>query len=557
MCYKMDYNISDIITGERIQELCDVYLAPSTEFFDFNPRISPQKHKHLLFKNIPEEYYNPMTIFVYGNCLKDLYEHINKFKNSFILVTHNSDENITEKYKYILDSDKIIAWYAQNGAINHEKFHTLPIGIANSMWKHGNLENMLVKRNKSKDIYCNFKKDTNYNKRNTCVELIKDKVEFVQTLPYKEYIETLSEYKFAICPEGNGFDTHRFWECQYLKVLPICIKSDFTSLLAKKFPVILLDKWDDLNPSSLVYEEKLFDSSRHFLKLSNYIHILTRPRVVLVCTGVFQTYINDCIEQLILWANKVTVLTERKFFQLIRKAELIDINTISTEETKKICGSLKLDNQFRGGFWLHCMTRFFYLLDYMKSKKIERIVHIENDIMVYTNVSSLTEKLDKMSIVLDGDRGIASFMFIPNEQSLEKCLTLYQEGKNDMEWLGRISRDMKEEVNILPIIHKGEKLSSLYDKMEGIFDAAAMGQYIGGVDPRNIPGDTIGLISNECIIKYNLFSFRWKKINDLWVPFLIDKQTDREIRIYNLHIHSKRLSSFMSTNPEQNRIISI
>ena len=35
----------------------------------------------------------------------------------------------------------------------------------------------------------------------------------------------LSYYKFAICPEGNGVDCHRIWECIYLGVVPIIIDS--------------------------------------------------------------------------------------------------------------------------------------------------------------------------------------------------------------------------------------------------------------------------------------------------------------------------------------------
>jgi hypothetical protein len=62
-----------------------------------------------------------------------------------------------------------------------------------------------------------------------------------------DYIQALSTFKFAICPEGNGIDTHRFWECLYLKVIPICPRNIVTEYYSKMFPVVLLDRWEDLN----------------------------------------------------------------------------------------------------------------------------------------------------------------------------------------------------------------------------------------------------------------------------------------------------------------------
>jgi len=76
-----------------------------------------------------------------------------------------------------------------------------------------------------------------------------------------------------------------------------------------------------------------------------------------------------------------------------------------------------------------------------------------------------------------------------------------------------------------------------------IFDAAAIGQYIGGVDPRNIPGDTRGFINETCVVKYNDFTIEWTCGDDgIKRPFLCHE--NNKIPIFNLHIHCKRVSDY-------------
>ena len=77
-----------------------------------------------------------------------------------------------------------------------------------------------------------------------------------------------------------------------------------------------------------------------------------------------------------------------------------------------------------------------------------------------------------------------------------------------------------------------------------IFDAAAMGQYLGGVDPNNNPGDTRGFVNESCAIRYDLHQFEWEIIDGIKKPFLVMKNGQRK-PIFNLHIHCKKVASFM------------
>jgi hypothetical protein len=70
-------------------------------------------------------------------------------------------------------------------------------------------------------------------------------------IPYDNLLR-LNDYEFCICPEGNGADTHRLWECLYLKVVPIVVNSQFTKLLIKyNIPMVIIEKWDDFDDTLL------------------------------------------------------------------------------------------------------------------------------------------------------------------------------------------------------------------------------------------------------------------------------------------------------------------
>ena len=55
-----------IITGERIQQLAEIYIGYG-EDFDYNPLIKIQKNKQKLITSIIEPFNNPYIIFIYTN----------------------------------------------------------------------------------------------------------------------------------------------------------------------------------------------------------------------------------------------------------------------------------------------------------------------------------------------------------------------------------------------------------------------------------------------------------------------------------------------------------
>jgi hypothetical protein len=263
----------NIIKGERIQQLCDIYISLPSDF-DYNPLIKLQDHKHKNINTITDIYDNPKKIFCYSQNINILVDKLKYFKNDFILVTHNSDQNIEDTIitNKILNCEKLKGWYSQNVCFKHELLIPLPIGFANDMWKHGDLtffdilgvnNTLNLHLNKSNKIYFNFNIITNSIKRQKCYDSLISKIPFLNFLPPNNNLHRLSTYEFCICPEGNGVDTHRLWEAIYLQCIPIVLNTQFNNIIKEKYNLnmVILNSWDELDIIKLNYSEYIFDNN--------------------------------------------------------------------------------------------------------------------------------------------------------------------------------------------------------------------------------------------------------------------------------------------------------
>lgn len=231
------------------------------------------------------------------------------------------------------------------------------------------------------------------------------------------------------------------------------------------------------------------------------------------------------------------------------------------------------DKTFRGGFWIFTMERFFYLYDFLVQYKLKDVFHLENDVLLYTDLKEMLPKFKKnysgmMAITFDSDKkGIAGFLYVANPTPLEKFLELVVEkahlGGHDMERLAQFkNKYLGKYVDFLPIVMpeyasdpglvsrlgKTPKKPKLYSRnfkeFNSLFDAAALGQYLGGIDPQN---DSLGpgFVNESCVFDASRFQYVWE--NDKLgrkIPFLEFK--GKKYKINNLHIHCKNLQEFVS-----------
>jgi len=273
--------MAHIITGEKIQQLCAIYFGLADDF-SYNPRIANDQHKHYDLANLLTPFSNPFTIFCYSHRIDLLSQKVHLLLNPFILVTHNSDGEVHDSplVQRILTCQNLNLWYAQNLCFDHDKLTLLPIGLANSMWPHGNLQFFenpdTLNIDKSMDVYFQFNIDTNPSKRQTCFDALSGKLPWLPTINPLDNLNRLKSYRFCICPEGNGVDTHRLWEALYLQVVPIVLNTPFSTILhSYGVPLLILDHWSDLDMSSLNYSQFDFTDERFFLIstfIDDYLH---------------------------------------------------------------------------------------------------------------------------------------------------------------------------------------------------------------------------------------------------------------------------------------------
>ena len=300
--------------------------------------------------------------------------------------------------------------------------------------------------------------------------------------------------------------------------------------------------------------------------------------IVLVCLGVFQEYIMTNIAQLVkLGHTKIYVLTNTHLIPLFEPfAELITlISAESLDDVFNFSAKSTHDKEWRDGFWHYTSARFFTLHSFMAKYDVRDVIHIENDVLLYYNCDkTLAEPLNnsrRIHIPFDSyTRNIASIVYVPDASTLGQVLTHYDYGKNDMYNFSEI-RKKTDLIDQFPIfmedIQSSENkesnkasaalgsastalerafVSHGWSRFGGyIFDAAAIGQFIGGVDPHNCPNNTRGFINETCVIKYNVEgTILWKNCDGFLKPFLQTREA-REIPIFNLHIHSKALTLYV------------
>jgi hypothetical protein len=274
--------------------------------------------------------------------------------------------------------------------------------------------------------------------------------------------------------------------------------------------------------------------------------------LVLVCLENFQEYILTNIAQLLrLGHTEIYVLTNEHLFPEFEPfapfLKLVSVETL--EDPFDFKGKSSLDKGFRGGFWFHTSARFFVIHAFMLKHGLKDVIHIENDVLLYYNVDEEfvygTDK--KLYIPFDTfERNIASIVYIPDSNIFSKILEHYDFGKNDMCNFSEIRKRTQLICNLPIFVSDASTLEKAFVTngfQKYIFDAAAIGQLVGGVDPRNAGGDTRGFVNETCVIKYNNEgNIIWKLADGFTKPFLRMKEVD--VPIFNLHIHCKDLVSY-------------
>lgn len=273
--------------------------------------------------------------------------------------------------------------------------------------------------------------------------------------------------------------------------------------------------------------------------------------IVFVMLLNYQDYIIDNIKNLIKFGNKnIIVITEQEFAEFF--FEYKDVKLVFVENFDKNFSIIKNNckNTFRNGFWQMTSYRFYILYIIMENLDLKNIIHLENDVLLFDNINKIKfHTYSKILITMDSkNRCIPGIMFIPNYKLLKECYSIFNQSYNDMDNFALCYHNLKI-LDTLPIISSDlnfqfNDINKNFDFYNCIFDGAAIGQFLGGIDPRNNPNNTIGFINETCIVNYSKFKFIWEKDeNNNLIPYILINL--KKIRIINLHIHSKNLKKYI------------
>ena len=245
----------NIVSGEQLQSLCEIglYTEINSLIEDQNNCIKQNIHK--ISDVSVEDIKKYKKIFIYTHFVHDFMDKfLDHLNDGTIIITHNSDNAISEEHKKYLDNTKISKWFCQNRELSHPKLFSIPIGIANSQWPHGNQNTIRgIRENDTKKdnlVYKNFQVDTNYGERALCNNITSTNgIPMSPSTLQEEYWNNIKRSLFIISPPGNGIDCHRIWECLYLKSVPILklvgkhkhAFSQFTHL-----PILFVDDWKEV-----------------------------------------------------------------------------------------------------------------------------------------------------------------------------------------------------------------------------------------------------------------------------------------------------------------------
>jgi hypothetical protein len=248
--------------GKSMQNNISFYFANYFDWIIMNNKIIKKNE-------------NPRHIYLKLDYIQKYIKEIINIENDFILITGCSDYspqiNFINEYNEIIKLPNLKKWYAENNFSDHPKMFSLCVGFATHTVEYENNLLLLNKsvniENKINKVFCCWRpRFTNvcgsqFIERGNLTEFIHkypNIFDIYEDLSEIEFQTKLSNYKWCLCPLGNGIDcAPKILECFFLKTIPIVRRNSNVYELYKDYPVIWVDNFlDILNMNlTLTYNE--------------------------------------------------------------------------------------------------------------------------------------------------------------------------------------------------------------------------------------------------------------------------------------------------------------
>ncbi len=202
------------------------------------------------------------------------------------------------------------------------------------------------------------------------------------------------------------------------------------------------------------------------------------------------------------------LIVDRKMKQAPKGVTILNVDSlVENAEVRKICASLSnlgIDPKWRGGYWPKVFLRFSALRALMTKVESDKLsLQLESDILSAIT-PALIEPIDRLIGTacgipfIDSNTGGPGVMFAAKPSILSEVCQFVLDQLNsgmetsDMKALALAKRDgLVMEMPSVPggdALRMGIWLGQEYFTAEVLFDAAAVGQFLFGIDPRNNGG---------------------------------------------------------------------
>lgn len=261
----------------------------------------------------------------------------------------------------------------------------------------------------------------------------------------------------------------------------------------------------------------------------------------------------------------IKLLASRELFANMNLpvGDFIEIdNFYNKRDFEEASKRIVFEHDFRDGFWLKSYERLFVLEQFMIYANLSSILHAELD-QLFFGIKDFASSLNNLRehgvfVPFHNPRAaVASILYCNSRKSLTSLVN-YSLGDqfflHEMDLIAKWAGDHSDSAFALPTLAT-EKIATerilpknvnLIDSnlIGGVIDAAQIGQWVGGNDPKNVsiwekprtkfvdlPQSSLLTFTQLAQLRFNFDSDTTK------LTCAIDN--DDRIRIYNLHIHSR------------------
>lgn len=199
----------------------------------------------------------------------DLLELCSHIKDMNFIIFTNLEDTPTDQYIFDKIPENVLSVNAVNAISYGGKVTPIPYGVQRRLTQYDNRMDILKEKMNENSLpthllYVNHSENTNNERLGIVEKFINHDWAIVDKnrVSYTQYLDKIKQSKFMICPIGNAIDCHRNWEVLYMRRVPVMKRYDYLEYLFKDYPVLFVDKYEDIDENLLLKNKDLFHQTQ-------------------------------------------------------------------------------------------------------------------------------------------------------------------------------------------------------------------------------------------------------------------------------------------------------